>query len=51
MIFFFDRDLGTCVPLALIQLHFNKQVHEIHYHQELFAIGESDDVWLPQVGK
>jgi hypothetical protein len=51
MIFFFDRDLGTCVPLALIQLHFNRQFHEIHYHQQLFAIGESDDVWLPQVGK
>jgi hypothetical protein len=51
MIFFFDRDVGTCVPLALIQLHFDKQFHEMHYHQQLFAIEEKDDVWLPQVGQ
>jgi hypothetical protein len=51
MIFFFDRDVGTRVPLALIQLHFDRQFHEMHYHQQLFAIDEKDDVWLPKVGQ
>ena len=51
MILFFDRDLGTCLPLALIQLHFDRQFHEMHYHQQHFAIEEEDDVWLPKVGQ
>ena len=51
MIFFFDRDLGTSLPLALQKLHFDKQFHEMHYHQQHFAINEPDDVWLPQVGQ
>lgn len=51
MILFFDRDLGTCLPLALIQLHFDRQFHEMHYHQQLFAMDEDDDVWLPKVGQ
>ena len=51
MIFFFDRDVGTCLPLALIKLHFDRQFYEMHYHQQHFAIDEPDDVWLPQVGQ
>jgi hypothetical protein len=51
MILFFDRDLGTSLPLALIQLHFDRQFHEMHYHQQLFDNKEEDDVWLPKVGQ
>ena len=51
MILFFDRDLGTSLPLALMTLHFHRQFHEMHYHQQLFAINEVDDVWMPQVGQ
>jgi len=51
MIFFFDRDVGTCLPLALIQLHFDRQFSEMHFHQQLFAMGEPDDSWLPKVGQ
>lgn len=51
MIFFFDRDLGTSLPLALIQLHFDRQFQEMHYHQQLFPKEEDDDAWLPKVGQ
>jgi hypothetical protein len=51
MILFFDRDLGTCLPVALIQLHFDRQFHEMHYHQQHFAQDEDDDIWLPKVGQ
>lgn len=51
MIVFFDRDVGTALPRALIELHFDRQFHEMHYHQELFSMDEKDDVWLPQVGQ
>lgn len=51
MIVFFDRDVGTSLPRALIELHFDRQFHEMHYHQELFPMDEKDDVWLPQVGQ
>ncbi len=51
MILFFDRDLGTSLPLALLKLHFDKQFHEMHYHQQHFPINEADDVWMPMVGQ
>ena len=50
MILFFDRDIGTSLPRALIELHFDRQFHEMHYHQQLFAMDVPDDVWLPKVG-
>lgn len=51
MIVFFDRDVGTSLPKALLELHFDKQFHELHYHQQHFSMDEKDDVWLPQVGQ
>ena len=51
MIVFFDRDVGTSLPRALIELHFDLQFHEMHYHQQLFPMDCADDVWLPQVGQ
>jgi hypothetical protein len=51
MILFFDRDVGTSLPKALLALHFDKQYHETHYHQQHFAIDEKDDIWMPEVGK
>jgi hypothetical protein len=51
MILFFDRDLGISLPEALIRLKFDKQFHELHYHQQHFEMSEDDDVWLPQVGQ
>jgi hypothetical protein len=51
MIVFFDRDVGTSLPKALIELHFDKQFNELHYHQQLFAMDSPDDVWLPQIGQ
>ena len=51
MIVFFDRDVGTSLPIALIELHFDRQIHEMHYHQQLFPMDCADDVWLPQVGQ
>jgi hypothetical protein len=51
MIIFFDRDVGTSLPKALIALHFDRQFNETHYHQQLFAKGELDDIWLPEVGQ
>ena len=50
MILFFDRDLGTCFPKALLELKFDKQFHKMHYHQQHFNIDEKDDVWMPIVG-
>jgi hypothetical protein len=51
MILFFDRDIGICVPQSLLELHFDKQFHEMHYHQQLFPIDSADDVWMPKVGQ
>lgn len=51
MIIFFDRDVGTSLPKALIELHFDRQFNETHYHQQHFASNEDDDVWLPKVGQ
>jgi len=51
MIIFFDRDVGTSLPKALIELHFDRQFNETHYHQQLFAKDEHDDIWLPKVGQ
>lgn len=51
MIVFFDRDMGTSLPKALHELHFDRQFHEMHYHQELFAMDASDDDWLPKIGR
>lgn len=51
MIVFFDRDVGTSLPKALVELHFDKQFNELHYHQQHFPMNETDDVWLPQVGQ
>lgn len=39
------------MPKALIELQFNRQFNEIHYHQQYFPINLEDDVWLPQVGQ
>jgi len=50
MIVFFDRDIGTSIPKALIELHFDRQFHEMHYHQQHFPSDSQDDIWLPQVG-
>jgi hypothetical protein len=51
MILFFDRDLGTSLPKALIELHFDRQFNEMHYHQQLFPQNSPDDDWLPKVGQ
>lgn len=51
MIFFFDRDVGISLPKALIELRFDKQFNEIHFHQQLFPIEDADDNWLPKVGQ
>ena len=51
MIVFFDRDVGTSLPKALLMLHFDRQFHELHYHQQHFQPDERDDIWLPQVGQ
>lgn len=48
MIFFFDRSVGTGIPLALRSLR--KLPFTVEYHQMHFAIDELDDVWLPRVG-
>ena len=50
MIIFFDRDIGTSLPKALTELHF-EQFNEMHYHQQHFQPNEADDVWLPQAGQ
>jgi PIN like domain len=50
MIIFFDRDVGTSLPKALIELHFDRQFNETHYHQQHFPIDYADDIWMPQVG-
>jgi len=51
LILFFDRDMGTSLPKALLELHFDKQFYPLHYHQELFAIDDPDDHWLKLVGQ
>jgi hypothetical protein len=51
MILFFDRDIGICLPKALQLLHFDKQFHEMHYHQQHFPQSCPDDIWLTQVGQ
>ena len=51
MIVFFDRDVGTSLPKALLELYFDRQFHELRYHQQFFAINSPDDDWLPKVGQ
>lgn len=49
MILFFDRNFGKTIPKVLQQIR--RFPFEVHYHQEYFAQGELDDVWLPTVGE
>jgi len=49
VILFFDRNVGTKIPLALIDL--NPRGLQIEYHDKHFAQNETDDVWLAEVGK
>lgn len=48
MILFFDKNIGTSIPLALEKL---KPPFQVEFHQKYFAMDEQDDVWLPEVGK
>ena len=50
MILFFDRDVGVRLPRALLELQFDKQFHEVHYHQQHFPMDAQDDAWMPDVG-
>ena len=47
MTFFFDRSVGTSVPLALRSLRIPVTVE---YHDAHFPVDAPDDVWLPVVG-
>jgi hypothetical protein len=46
MTFFFDRDVGICLPKALMILRL-----PVCYHQQHFAIDSKDDDWMPVVGR
>lgn len=48
MTLFFDRSVGTRFPKALMDLRLPVGVT---YHQLHFAPDESDDAWLPVVGR
>jgi len=43
--------VGTSLPKALLELKFDKQFHELHYHQQHFEMGAKDDQWMPIVGQ
>lgn len=51
MILFFDRDIGTSLPKALLGLSFDVQFNEVHYHQQDFLMDAPDDEWLRVVGE
>jgi hypothetical protein len=46
--FFFDRNLGTAIPQALLHL---RVPAGIHYHRQYFRDTALDDEWLPIVGQ
>ncbi len=47
-VLFFDQDVGTTLPKALLTLRLPVPVE---YHQEHFAIDALDDDWMPVVGE
>lgn len=48
MILFFDRSMGTKIPLALRSLP--NFPHEVQYHDEHFPMEALDPEWMPTVG-
>ena len=50
MILFFDRSVGVIVP-QLLQSRSSRFPIQVYYHDEFFAIGEKDDIWLSQIGE
>jgi hypothetical protein len=48
MILFFDKNIGTGIPIALQNL---EPPFKVEYHQQHFALNELDDKWLPVVGR
>lgn len=48
MILFFDRNVGTRIPMALQRLRLPVG---IEYHQRHFKSNALDDAWLPVVGR
>ena len=47
MTIFFDRDVGTSLPKALLEL---KLPTAVAYHQQHFTIDSPDDLWMPRIG-